>query len=250
MAKSNEQKLRYGPVAAAAATIGIYFLGQVAVGLFLVLGAVVLGADSARQFLQDSVWAQFGVAVVSSAAMLWLTNLFLKRRKTDWARIGLVRFKERDVGVAFLGFWAYLASVFVVMSLLAAFVPGIDLEQQQEIGFTPDTRGPALILVFISLVLLAPVVEEVLVRGVLFTGLRAKLSFWPAALVTSLLFGLAHLQLNDGQAPLWTAVADTFVLAMVLAYLRERTGGLWAPIILHVMKNGLAFVLLFVFRLA
>ena len=38
---------------------------------------------------------------------------------------------------------------------------------------------------------------------------------------------------------------DTFILSLVLIYLREKTGGLWASITLHAFKNGVAFVALF-----
>lgn len=250
MSNKDSHKLGYGPLAAVLVTIGVYVLAQLAVSLLLVAGATLAGADDVGQFITDSVWIQFATAVLSAAAMMGLLAFFMRRRMVSWGRIGLVRPKTRDIGIGLVGFGVYLASVLVVMSVFATLVPGIDLDQQQEVGFVLSTTGPALILVFVSLVLVPPFIEEVLVRGFLYTGLRARLSFLPAALVTSLLFGLAHLQLNDGQSPLWTAVIDTFVLAMILAYLRERTGSLWPPIALHFMKNSLAFILLFVFRVA
>ena len=41
------------------------------------------------------------------------------------------------------------------------------------------------------------------------------------------------------------AAATAFVLSLVLIYLREKTGSLWASITLHAIKNGVAFVALF-----
>ena len=100
-------------------------------------------------------------------------------------------------------------------------------------------------LVFISLVLLPPVVEEIVARGFLYTGLRSKLPKIVAALITSALFAAAHLQWGSGAPLLWVAALDTFTLSLVLVYLREKTGGLAASMGVHMLKNGLAFVVLF-----
>jgi membrane protease YdiL (CAAX protease family) len=55
---------------------------------------------------------------------------------------------------------------------------------------------------------------------------------------TSVLFGLIHGQWNVG--------VDVFVLSMVACSLREVTGSIWAGILLHMLKNALAFYIIFV----
>jgi membrane protease YdiL (CAAX protease family) len=80
-----------------------------------------------------------------------------------------------------------------------------------------------------------------LVRGYLYSGLRKSWKFLPALLVTSLLFGLAHLQLGSGAAVLWAAGVDTFTLSLVLVYLRETTGALYAGMLVHSLNNLIAF---------
>jgi membrane protease YdiL (CAAX protease family) len=60
-------------------------------------------------------------------------------------------------------------------------------------------------------------------------------------LVTSLFFGLAHLQLGNGAAALWAAGLDTFVLSLVLVYLREKSGALYAGMLVHSLNNVVAF---------
>lgn len=67
----------------------------------------------------------------------------------------------------------------------------------------------------------------------------------PAAIVTSLIFAVGHLA-ESSQGPLYVAAIDTFVLSLVLIYLREKTGRLWASIGLHAIKNAIAFVTVFV----
>jgi membrane protease YdiL (CAAX protease family) len=96
-------------------------------------------------------------------------------------------------------------------------------------------------------VVLPPVVEETVFRGFLFTGIRNRLKPVAAALITSLLFAVPHL-LESGQSGslLWVAGIDTFTLSLVLCYLRHKTDSLWPGIFLHALKNGIAFVALYV----
>ncbi len=84
-----------------------------------------------------------------------------------------------------------------------------------------------------------------MVRGFLYGSLKKQ---WPkiyAVLCTSALFAIAHLQFGSGAPLLWVAAIDTFILSLVLIYLRDKTGSLAASIMLHMLKNSLAFVALF-----
>jgi len=67
-----------------------------------------------------------------------------------------------------------------------------------------------------------------------------------ATLVTSLLFAVPHLLEGGSGGLLYVAGLDTFILSLFLVYLREKTGGLWSSMILHAIKNGTAFMVLFV----
>jgi membrane protease YdiL (CAAX protease family) len=106
-----------------------------------------------------------------------------------------------------------------------------------------------LTLTFISLVILPPLVEETLMRGYLYGSLRKNMSKIGAALVTSIIFASAHLEFGSGAPLLWIAALDTFVLSLFLVYLREKTGSLWAGMLVHALKNGIAFASLFIFHL-
>jgi membrane protease YdiL (CAAX protease family) len=55
------------------------------------------------------------------------------------------------------------------------------------------------------------------------------------------MFGLAHLQLGSGTAVVWAAGIDTFLLSLVLVYLREKSGVLYAGMLVHALNNLIAF---------
>jgi membrane protease YdiL (CAAX protease family) len=140
-------------------------------------------------------------------------------------------------------FVLYLLSV----GLISHFVPGLNVNQQQQIGFNNVHGAAPLVMTFISLVVLPPLAEEIMVRGFLYSSLKKALPTASAVIVTSALFASAHLPEGGAAGPLYIAALDTFVLSLVLIYLREKTGSLWASITLHAIKNGIAFVALFVF---
>ena len=84
-------------------------------------------------------------------------------------------------------------------------------------------------------------------RGFLFGALRRSTGFWISAAITSVIFASLHLGGGEqGAGLLWIAAIDTFILSLALCYLREKTGRLWASIGLHAIKNGVAFVALFI----
>ena len=125
-----------------------------------------------------------------------------------------------------------------MVGALVSLIPGFDSEQAQKVGFDGVTTTAEYVMAFIGLVVLPPIFEELLFRGYLFGRLRKYVPFWLAAIVTSIAFGFVHGQWNVG--------VDTFVLSIFLCYLREHTGSLWASMLLHGIKNGLAYFFLFI----
>jgi membrane protease YdiL (CAAX protease family) len=85
-------------------------------------------------------------------------------------------------------------------------------------------------LVSVFAVLFAPIYEEIAFRGFLFSGLRARLGPFGAAVTTSLLFALFHANLD--------VLPVLFLLGLWLNGVRERTGGLMAPIAAHACYNA------------
>lgn len=237
--------VQYGPWLAAIMTVVIYFLSQI-------LGSLILLAVASQQGYSGAgfdTWAeqtgvQFVYIVIIETLAVGLLWFVLGRFKASFYDIGLRRPSVSDLGYSLAGFAVYLPAVVLVMTAVKLWFPGVNLDQQQDIGFQA-AQGSSLILVFISLVILPPIVEELLMRGFLYTGLRTKLKVGWAALITSLLFATAHLQLGNGAPLVWAAAIDTFILSMVLVWLREKTGKLWAPIGLHMIKNSIAFASLF-----
>lgn len=243
------KSIHWTPLESVGVGLLIYFAGQFG-GVLLALFIPRLWGLSGNQiidWIEHNVLGQFITILLVEVVSVGLLLGFIRRRKSSLWAIGLKLPKWRDAGYVLLGFGVYFVATIILLQVTKMLFPGIDTDQQQQIGFD-SAAGLQLVLVFISLVLLPAFAEELLVRGFMYGGLRKGLNKYAAALIASALFGIAHLQAGFGSPLLWVAAIDTFALSMVLIYLKEKTGSLSAPIGLHMLKNTLAFLSLFVFN--
>ena len=86
----------------------------------------------------------------------------------------------------------------------------------------------------LKVVIMAPVIEELIFRGVIMHGLMRNYSKFTAVFVSALMFALFHL--NPWQFP------ATFILGIVLGILMVRTRNIFLCIIGHAINNGLVLV--------
>ncbi len=90
---------------------------------------------------------------------------------------------------------------------------------------------------FLLIVVLAPLAEELLFRGWIFTGLRTRFSYYPALLGSAVLFALAHWEGTHLYA------AAVFPVGLALGWARENTGSVRATALFHGIYNLVGWVL-------
>lgn len=230
----------WGPVASVLVTMLAFFGAQALAAVILV---AVIGTGEQGQEWLASTAGQFYFVLLSDAFTLLTVWMFLRGRGINLKQLGFtVRPSWRDIGYAILAYLAYYAVLIAAIIAVGTVVP-IDLDQKQELGFEQLGASADKLMALIGLVLLAPIVEEIIFRGFVFTGMRKQLTFIWATFFTSLLFAAPHL-LQSSEGLLWIAGVDTFILSFALCYLREKTGALWAPMLLHAIKNSIAFILM------
>jgi membrane protease YdiL (CAAX protease family) len=114
---------------------------------------------------------------------------------------------------------------------------GFEPEAQAAVQILHSTRSiPKQFLYGAVAIVVAPVAEEVLFRGILYPTLKQL--GWPRAALwgTALMFGAIHLN--------WMAMLPLTVVALALTWLYEETGDLLAPILAHSVFNIINFTLL------
>jgi membrane protease YdiL (CAAX protease family) len=109
-----------------------------------------------------------------------------------------------------------------------------------------DAIGPSgidqLPLTVLFLVILAPVAEELMFRGLLLDWLKQKLAAWQAILISSLIFALLHdNHLTMGLAG-WIELADRFLMGVGASILALRGHSLRGPFVMHATGNMIACI--------
>jgi membrane protease YdiL (CAAX protease family) len=216
----------------------------VAMVLWLIagVGAVALLPGLERAGLTGpvaSLWATAAANLMTAVGIFVLSLAVIgKPRWPGLPRMGL----DAAIGLASL---AAVLPVLAAVALLTQWVSsqmGAPMQQKHEVLIALADNPSNLMIggVVASAVLAAPILEEVLFRGVLQTALLATVTPMlgtqrqPAArlvaiLVTSAAFALLHPDTT------WPSI---FCLSVALGYLYERTGRLTAPIILHAAFNA------------
>lgn len=160
-----------------------------------------------------------------------------ERRAGVMRLLGIGRLPERrDTGLALLAVAGYYAITATFTLLMAQVVPPSVMGQKQQVDIVTLASGGEKVVSFLVLALVVPVIEELIFRGYLFGKLRPLIGMVGASLLTSLIFAVAHGQLNVGVA--------TFVLSMLSCCLREYTGATWSGVGLHMIINAVAALLL------
>lgn len=112
------------------------------------------------------------------------------------------------------------------------------LDAGEEQGLVPDAWDPeragAFAANFVVVALVAPVVEELVFRGLGFTAVGSVFGPVVAILVTGIAFGLAH--------GLLEALPILALFGIVLGWLRHRTGSVYPAMALHAIFNGVALI--------
>jgi uncharacterized protein len=133
------------------------------------------------------------------------------------------------------GLVVLLLLVFVVLSVVwsALFHPSEE-KLLEELG---SNEGTGLLLLSAALTcVIAPIGEEMLFRGFIFTALRNWRGTLPAALITGVLFGAVHV----GSAPALDLV-PLAALGFGLCLLYRRTGSIYPCFAAHSLNNSIAF---------
>jgi membrane protease YdiL (CAAX protease family) len=214
----------------------------------LIAAAAAAGAFLAMSRAAGPGWGALLVAQLAMDFALLATGGWLWSRRS---RLGIAAPDEADRASAALGGWTpselparewgKAGALCAVLLLPRVNVVGIVLSRalhDWHLGESPleslATMPPAgLVFVACTAVLLAPVAEEIVFRGVLYGWLRRFVAAPPAIAICAASFALFHLHYG-------ARALGIFVIGCVLGWVRERSGTLRAPIVTHALNNAVA----------
>lgn len=149
----------------------------------------------------------------------------------------------RVLGYAALGFVLYYLDTSLVSTLLLLVDPGLQNANNESLM---GMAGENLQAIVVFTVLLAPLPEEVLFRGLIFGSLYRR-SRVLAYMVSVLAFSALHVVGYIGQYPITSLLLSLLQYvpaSIVLAWIYERTDTLWTSILAHTLVNAISITAL------
>ena len=192
------------------------FVAQITVGILTIGLSELLGVGMREPAV---LWAAY------FAAMGMTIILVAGYRKARGGRERLTNFSRAGFQPALI-----LRSFILLLGFSFVLEPINEFLPKVAVSITPGFWG------FLTVVICAPLMEEVLCRGLILKSIEKRHGILAAWILSACFFGVIHYQ----PAPMIYATLS----GLVLAYAVIRTGSLWTPIVIHAMNNLVSYILL------
>ena len=154
----------------------------------------------------------------------------MKKRKIPLSELGSLEIQTKPLFLSI-----FLLAAFLLLEEFYFYVLGIEMPE----SFIEFMLAEPILLGFISVVMVAPIIEEFLFRGFLYSQLRRSfLRDWGAVAVSSLAWTAIHFQYEVG------ILFFLFLFGLFLGYFRIKYNSLLIPVALHAINNLIAFMLI------
>lgn len=215
------------------ASFGLAFIallsGQMA-GLMALTWWYGAGLGRLPDFSGDGIAVTF-IILVSTPVQLMLLATFAKRASVSAAEyLGLImpRRSELVFGVA-------ATAALIIAGNVLSWLLGQNIVTPFQTGISRtagEAGGLALLSLWLAVVVVTPIGEEILFCGFLFRGwLQSPRDVWPVIVAVALLWALIHAQYD------WYVLGQVFVFGLLLGWMRWATGSTILTIVLHAMIN-------------
>lgn len=217
----------------------VSLVGSVVYGVILAARMVTLGISGAAEqeaYLLEQSTSPDALMIITAAATI-VTLIVGALWYRGWKPKNELKLKEVVnpkllAAMLCLG----LSLQFLISMCLNAVYPILPQTLIEEYGSLMETLigGNVWLSLFVT-VILAPLAEELLFRGITLQKAKKIMPFMAANVLQAVLFGIYHMN--------WIQGVYAFVLGMILGFTAEYFHSIWASILLHAFVNGSAEVL-------
>jgi len=229
---------RWGPGAGLGAW-AVSILAPIILGVIVVIPFVLAQQQAEGTLPGQSVKITEGLAIASIIATIgghliamlvcWMIvtrngkDPFFDSMGWHWGGLNAARKAALIIGVPMV--------MIGIQFALSRVLPDSDNTQFEQMLRTSAT---VRLMVVAMAVLIAPIVEEVIYRGVLYSGLRSKLAASPSILIVTLLFAAVHVPQYWGA---WASLVALTILSLILTMIRAASKSILPCAVVHLAFN-------------
>ncbi|MEA3346591.1 MAG: CPBP family intramembrane glutamic endopeptidase [Candidatus Auribacterota bacterium] len=199
---------------------------------------MVFGVFKNHGFIEESP-SMIVQMIVSQMVIVLVIGVFAydAYKKYSWRIVEFLKDNKKKAFLygfaAYLGFYPFYFMLGMLTKALAK-VLNLRLEFQPVVSSIKDIRNVWQLCIYIVLfVIVAPVIEEVFFRGILYRGCKSSMGPWAAAFLSAFLFSAVHAS--------FLGFLPIFGLGVAFTYIYEKAGSLYAPIFFHAFYNAVSF---------
>jgi len=207
--------------------LGVEFLAiqlLAMIPVMAIVAGILFAINGANDFDQDSfntISNAIGLPLAFAAGAWYL---YRKRGLISTA----FRWENSQIPLILVGLITIFSISYIIGELMT-YMPYYDEIVQFYMNMIGNMNPTALLL---GVVLVGPICEEIIFRGIILEGLLNKYDTKKAIVYSALIFGGIHL------IPI--QVINAFFIGLVLAWIYVKTRSLWAVIVIHILHNGIA----------
>ncbi len=182
------------------------------------------------------IYAQgVNATIFSGFGSLIIFALIFKNRKENLKKRS--RFNPitpKQIGWSTLIGFSFVFFSMLIVQMLSKMFP---IQYANYLELMDQLVGAPLLAVILAVVIVAPLFEEIMFRGIVYDSLQKRMNMYVAAVIAGLLFGLYHMNIFQG------TFASLIGIVMGLSLIWTKS--IWAPMIIHFVNNLVSVLLSF-----
>lgn len=215
-----------------------FFVAFQSAGRTMDTGAVQEGIQYAMGLLTKG-WMMILITLLCDMVLMagFGTWYYFRERQYPFRPNYKSAFSLKNIGyIIVMGVLGQYASN-LIATLTGVLIPSA-MDSYEDLAQNFDLSIASPVLMILAVCIVGPIAEELVFRGMIFGKLRRAFSFWPAAIISGIMFGVFHMNIMQG--------VYASVLGVLLAYVYEKTQTIFGSIFFHIVFNASSYITDFV----
>lgn len=177
--------------------------------------------------VHDSLLPSYILSVIMTFFAAWIIHAIFGRKFFE--RLSFNKASSFLIALSFIAGSALQMPISFILSLIESAGVAPDLFEQYSNNMEQLMNNQNLILQILAVGILAPLLEEIIFRGLILNQLRNNLPIQAAIIIQALLFGIVHLNVIQG--------SYAFIIGIILGLLVVWYDSLFLPVAFHMGLN-------------